>query len=305
MTPAPAMALLYLEDYLDTIESLPIELGRNFSLMRELDSRAHDATTRISTDTKKFMDDLKDLNPEEVENRLKEISRCLKETLRHGEEKVALAVQTYEMVDKHCRRLDDDLSKFEEEQMTGPKAYGSMNVDVSSHSRGSTAFQKGDKRGLPGAGGETPKKKQKRGTPRLEDRSTPKPGNDTRASSVADRDLVSQNNKKSSAATQGKNTKKIVSTTTHPTLDKRPTATTTTTTATTGAGLKDKIVMDLPIDPNEPTYCICGRVSFGDMIGCDNSDCDLEWFHYECVGLTAPPKGSWFCPACAATHKKR
>lgn len=30
--------------------------------------------------------------------------------------------------------------------------------------------------------------------------------------------------------------------------------------------------MDMPVDPNEPTYCICGQVSFGEMICCDNQD---------------------------------
>ena len=29
--------------------------------------------------------------------------------------------------------------------------------------------------------------------------------------------------------------------------------------------------LDLPIDPNEPTYCLCNRVSFGEMVACDNS----------------------------------
>lgn len=33
---------------------------------------------------------------------------------------------------------------------------------------------------------------------------------------------------------------------------------------------------DMPIDPNEPTYCVCNRVSFGEMVGCDNADvCSL------------------------------
>ena len=25
-------------------------------------------------------------------------------------------------------------------------------------------------------------------------------------------------------------------------------------------------------DPNEPRYCICNDVSYGDMVGCDNED---------------------------------
>lgn len=27
-----------------------------------------------------------------------------------------------------------------------------------------------------------------------------------------------------------------------------------------------------PIDPDEPTYCLCNQVSFGEMIGCDNEE---------------------------------
>uniref|UniRef100_A0A803Q3T6 PHD finger protein ING n=1 Tax=Cannabis sativa TaxID=3483 RepID=A0A803Q3T6_CANSA len=56
-----------------------------------------------------------------------------------------------------------------------------------------------------------------------------------------------------------------------------------------------------PIDPNEPTYCVCHQVSFGDMIACDNENCQGgEWFHYACVGLTPETrfKGKWYCPTC-------
>lgn len=28
----------------------------------------------------------------------------------------------------------------------------------------------------------------------------------------------------------------------------------------------------MPVDPNEPTYCSCHQVSYGEMIGCDNPD---------------------------------
>jgi len=31
-------------------------------------------------------------------------------------------------------------------------------------------------------------------------------------------------------------------------------------------------VLDMPVDPNEPTYCLCNQVSYGEMIGCDNPD---------------------------------
>lgn len=54
-------------------------------------------------------------------------------------------------------------------------------------------------------------------------------------------------------------------------------------------------------DPNEPLYCTCRRLSFGDMIACDNEDCPVEWFHYLCVGIAAPPS-SWLCPQCSAAQ---
>lgn len=34
------------------------------------------------------------------------------------------------------------------------------------------------------------------------------------------------------------------------------------------------------------------------MIGCDNEDCPLEWFHLSCAGLTAAPTGKWLCEVC-------
>uniref|UniRef100_A0A673J5P1 Inhibitor of growth family member 1 n=1 Tax=Sinocyclocheilus rhinocerous TaxID=307959 RepID=A0A673J5P1_9TELE len=43
---------------------------------------------------------------------------------------------------------------------------------------------------------------------------------------------------------------------------------------------------DLPIDPNETTYCLCEQVSFGEIIGCDNG----EW--------------KWYCPKCIGGHRE-
>ncbi|PWZ00202.1 hypothetical protein BCV70DRAFT_153376, partial [Testicularia cyperi] len=51
-------------------------------------------------------------------------------------------------------------------------------------------------------------------------------------------------------------------------------------------------------DPTEPRYCYCDQVSFGNMVACDNDDCELEWFHYQCVGLESQPRGKWYCRFC-------
>jgi hypothetical protein len=75
------------------------------------------------------------------------------------------------------------------------------------------------------------------------------------------------------------------------------------------------------IDPDEPRYCICDDVSFGQMISCDNNvgesitssypihklctnlqQCEKEWFHLECVGMAAKDipgrRAKWYCPDC-------
>lgn len=53
----------------------------------------------------------------------------------------------------------------------------------------------------------------------------------------------------------------------------------------------------------EAVYCYCRLGSFGDMVGCDAVDCPIEWFHYSCVGLSEPPRGSWYCNSCSAKLK--
>eukprot|EP00056_Hartaetosiga_gracilis_P019906 m.16570 g.16570 ORF g.16570 m.16570 type:complete len:240 (+) comp8023_c0_seq1:96-815(+) len=52
-------------------------------------------------------------------------------------------------------------------------------------------------------------------------------------------------------------------------------------------------------------FCYCKQGSFGEMVGCDNDNCPIEWFHYQCVGLTSAPQGSWFCPECRGNMKKK
>jgi hypothetical protein len=64
-----------------------------------------------------------------------------------------------------------------------------------------------------------------------------------------------------------------------------------------GAGA-DKVCRSGDIAPGELTYCLCGQVAYGEMVGCDNDLCAIEWFHFDCVQLCGKPKGNWFCPKC-------
>ncbi|XP_062438524.1 D-2-hydroxyglutarate dehydrogenase, mitochondrial isoform X4 [Rhea pennata] len=170
--------------------------------------------------------------PEERVEHLKKIQSAYSKCKEYSDDKVQLAMQTYEMVDKHIRRLDADLARFEADLKDKLEVSDFENPGARSLKKGRS--QK-DKRGSRGRGRrtseeDTPKKKKLKG-----------------GSEFADAVLS-----------------------VHP-----------------------SDVLDMPVDPNEPTYCLCHQVSYGEMIGCDNPDCPIEWFHFACVDLTTKPKGKW------------
>lgn len=58
---------------------------------------------------------------------------------------------------------------------------------------------------------------------------------------------------------------------------------------TTNTQVVDSDNPDWTYDPNEPRYCICNQVSYGDMVACDNSDVSRT-FIARCVSLRAKQK---------------
>ncbi|KAL4247124.1 ING family protein [Abortiporus biennis] len=40
-------------------------------------------------------------------------------------------------------------------------------------------------------------------------------------------------------------------------------------------------------------YCFCRKLSYGEMIGCDNPACRYQWFHLTCVNLKPPLPDRW------------
>ncbi|KAJ8715042.1 hypothetical protein PYW08_005023 [Mythimna loreyi] len=83
-----------------------------------------------------------------------------------------------------------------------------------------------------------------------------------------------------------------------------PTVVAMNTVVNNSVAIEEPMEEEWTYDPNEPRYCICNQVSYGDMVACDNQDCPYEWFHYPCVGITAPPKGKWYCPQCQTNMRR-
>ncbi|XP_046850308.1 inhibitor of growth protein 4-like isoform X2 [Xenia sp. Carnegie-2017] len=235
---------MYLEHYLDSIENLPYELQRNFTLMRDLDQRTQDILKEIDDMADNYTECARNLSPSEKTEQLTKIEESFAKAKELSEDKVQLAMQTYEMVDKHIRKLDFDLARFEadlkEQHEQELAASDEENKDSKSRKK---------------------KRKKSRG--------------------------------KSTGAESARKKKRD-----EPVIP--PLAA-----VTAFLPSPDVQVLDMPVDPNEPTYCLCHQVSYGEMIGCDNLECPIEWFHFPCVGLTTKPKGKWYCPKCNIEKKKK
>uniref|UniRef100_A0A3B3TQK9 Inhibitor of growth family, member 5a n=1 Tax=Poecilia latipinna TaxID=48699 RepID=A0A3B3TQK9_9TELE len=106
---------IYLEHYLDSIENLPCELQRNFTLMRDLDNRTEEKKGEIDKLAEEYIANVKNLASEQRVEHLQKIQNAYSKCKEFSDDKVQLAMQTYEMVDKHIRRLDADLARFENE----------------------------------------------------------------------------------------------------------------------------------------------------------------------------------------------
>uniref|UniRef100_A0A8C5X670 Inhibitor of growth protein n=2 Tax=Malurus TaxID=55806 RepID=A0A8C5X670_9PASS len=245
---------MYLEHYLDSIENLPFELQRNFQLMRDLDQRTEDLKSEIDKLASEYISNARTLSSEEKLGLLKQIQEAYGKCKEFGDDKVQLAMQTYEMVDKHIRRLDTDLARFEADLKE--KQIESSDYDSSS--------SKGKKKGR-----------------------------------------AQKEKKAARARSKGKNSDEEAPKTAQKKLKLVRTSTEYGMPSVTFGNVHPSDVLDMPVDPNEPTYCLCHQVSYGEMIGCDNPDCSIEWFHFACVGLTTKPRGKWFCPRCSQERKKK
>lgn len=91
-------------------------------------------------------------------------------------------------------------------------------------------------------------------------------------------------------------------------------------------------ISDVDLGDESVLYCTCRQVSYGEMIGCDNAECEIEWvgrlftstplhnveierwgisrwliweqYHIACLGFDTPPAGTWLCPRCVEKSKK-
>lgn len=271
---------LYLEHYLESLQHLPIELQRNFKLMRDLDDRAHGLMRTIDLMADELLPNIPTMDEETKKEKVNMIQGLFNKAKEYGDDKVQLAIQTYELVDKHIRRLDSDLARFESEIQDKVLSSRAAQQAASADQESATPTTKKGRKKHKGS------EKTSGGGPGKKKRSGASSEDETNASSTRGASAKKKQQRKS--GNSGNNSSKDqddsadVSGMAHP-----------------------SDVLDMPVDPNEPTYCLCHQVSYGEMIGCDNPDCPIEWFHFACVGLTIKPKGKWYCPKCTQDRKRK
>lgn len=270
---------LYLEHYLDSLQHLPIELQRNFKLMRDLDDRAHGLMRTIDLMADELLPNVPKMDEETKKEKVNTIQGLFNKAKEYGDDKVQLAIQTYELVDKHIRRLDSDLARFEseiQEKVMNSRVAQQTPADQETNT---TTVKKG-------------RKKHKT------EKNTPSTGKKKRAGASSEDDAVANGRSIAKKKAQGR---KGLTNAAIATKEQEENADLDSV-----AGMAHPSdVLDMPVDPNEPTYCLCHQVSYGEMIGCDNPDCPIEWFHFACVDLKIKPKGKWYCPKCTQDRKKK
>lgn len=224
--------MAFLDGFINNIASLPSDLHRNYALMRELDQQLQVLQKQNEERCDRELELIRkgaesgNITDASVFRFSDDALAEQKDCCNIADEKVALAVQAYDLVDGHIQRLDKYMKKFDEELRRERELAGALGA----------MDQNTDNSGRIGRGNESSKPGRKR-------------------SQVVSEPL--------------------------------------------------NIDLDLPVDPNEPTYCFCNQVSYGEMIACDGPDCNIEWFHYGCVGIKERPKGNWYCPNCIGNDRRR
>lgn len=417
--------MLYLEDYLEMIEQLPMDLRDRFTEMREMDLQVQNAMDQLEQRVNEFFVNAKKNKAEWREEQMEVIKKDYYKALEDADEKVQLANQIYDLVDRHLRKLDQELAKFKMEleadnagiteilerrslEMDSPsqpvnnhhvhshttvekrkyttpthhttehipekkfKSEALLSTLTSDASKENTpgcrtnstssstnnvysvnsaqplaSYNLSSLSSGPGAGAgagaitmaaaqavqATAQMKEGRRTSSLKASYEAIKNNDFQLnrefslsrdtaaySSSALANTLTQTLAPAAASDSrggGRKTKGNTKSSNH--QSSSSSSSSSLSSCSSSSALAQELSqqasalpeaeansqVDWNYDPNEPRYCICNQVSYGEMVGCDNQDCPIEWFHYGCVGLTEAPKGKWYCPQCTVAMKRR
>ena len=303
----------YLEDYLEVVQFFPGELKSRLLQIRELDERVQGQLESLEDRSRTFFTLSRKNKADWREQQFHRLRDEYDRVLAMSEEKVHIAEQIQELLERYMKHLDHDLNHF--------------TLELEADTAGITEMleQKSYQLDRPPSPERPPITQRKRHHAHHEDLLDPddySPSPSSRASPIHTRTIqYSRRERRPTLSSLG------FSLEPDPDIfDFGDDLASTTADLYAGSGgkpslsllsvpdrtrkkahiLSDPLQDDMTyIDPNEPRYCLCNQVSYGEMICCDNPNCAIEWFHYGCVGITEAPKGKWYCPQCIAQMKKK
>ncbi|KAJ2954826.1 hypothetical protein O0L34_g3138 [Tuta absoluta] len=281
------LSATYVENYLDCVENLPNDLQRHLSRMRELDVTfrecVRDAHTHLTVSMSSHMGEKRRARA------TVRLQAALVTAQEIGDEKLQVVQILQDLIDNKQRSLDGDHKKLiscleVNTNGTAPKKEPTPPAEPVVEKESSPPQQQAPPPPPPEKTAEKEKEKAERdksGGERWSKRarrSRNNAGGNTDGADSSERDSERLSNNHTNKKGIGKKKKRKA----------RQTAQRSETPPEEADA----------IDPDEPRYCLCDQISFGEMILCDNDLCPIEWFHFSCVSLTTKPKGKWFCPKC-------
>ncbi|XP_071546232.1 inhibitor of growth protein 3 isoform X1 [Panulirus ornatus] len=381
--------MLYLEDFLEVIEQIPQEIRDRTTDLRELDLGIQNTSDQLEEQIKTFFGNAKKMKPQERDAEYEKIRKEYYKLLDDADEKVNIATNMHDLLERYMRKLDQELEKFKCELeadspgITEVLEKRSLELDEpirDNQKENRYVVMNSSSRSTERRQSSTPStvtvKKEERVEPNLTSSMSVSPPPSSTISYTlghmgAGSNAIAAAASQAIAATQqmqqGRRTASLkasydaITSGVQPTefsigselanaaqtalaasaLPQETCSSTNSGSTSTGSSnkkqkkkhssvsnlstttvmdaspapsddlLQDSLIdpnsenPDWTYDPNEPRYCICNQVSYGDMVACDNPKCPVEWFHYPCVGITAPPKGKWYCPQCASAMNRR
>ncbi|CAF4063246.1 unnamed protein product, partial [Rotaria magnacalcarata] len=123
-------AVMDFDEFIESLESLPIDLSRNLRLLRELDDKSLSLKSECSTIATKYQDSKSHDDKYSIIQTLNDLQS---RRLLHANEKITLANQAYEMVEKHIRRLDDVLEELANQPQVNSTTNRKKKRTTSSH----------------------------------------------------------------------------------------------------------------------------------------------------------------------------
>lgn len=277
----------YLEEYLDTIVSLPNDLQRHYSLLKQLESSS--SSNLISSLTRQVdaIVEGKGKKPSSSPSKLSkatstdDLKGILLKQIGVAQQRLAIAKSAQASVEVHVQRLDDDLKHFEEEaRLAGITLPRSQPKSANPTTAGSVHSV---------SASNMMHRKRREGSGSRERHSSKK--------------KTRRRHKEDSGASEASNNSDIPNAASH-----------RTTNAHKKLSKRRKRVHTPPT--TDGIYCFCegppqmvktdaGEVVHN-MIACDYGRCPYEWFHLECVGEKDAEKGEpWYCPECRDKASRR